>query len=257
VVACLVRLLVVALALVLPSRAQAEERKVVVFAAASLKNVLDELSAQWQRETKGAEVAVSYAASSALAKQIEQGGPADLFVSADLEWMEYLAQRDLIQPATRQILAGNTLVLIAPKDSSVALEVEPNFPLLSALGADGRLAVAAPEVPAGKYARAALGALGVLPSVESRFASAENVRAALMLVARGEAPLGIVYRTDAAAEPAVRVVGTFPESTHPAIVYPAALTRASTSADAKALLAYLSSAAARARFEKLGFTIVP
>jgi molybdate transport system substrate-binding protein len=251
------RLLVLAISLSLPLRAQAEERKVVVFAAASLKNVLDEISAQWQRESNGAVAAISYAASSALAKQIEQGGPAELFVSADLEWMDYLAQRGWIQPETRRNLVGNQLVLVAPKDSSVKLDATPGFPLLAALGADGRLAVAAPEVPAGKYARAALTSLGVASAVESRFASAENVRAALTLVARGEAPLGIVYRTDAQAEPAVRVVATFPEGSHPPIVYPVALTKAATSADAKALLAFLGSAAARASFEKQGFTVLP
>ncbi len=254
-------LVLVALALGLslapPRSARGEERKVVVFAAASLKNVLDEISAQWQRESRGAVPAISYAASSALAKQIEQGGPADLFVSADLEWMDYLEQRKLIQTDTRRNLVGNRLVLVAPRDSAVKLEIAPGFPLVGALGAEGRLAVAAAEVPAGKYARTALTSLGVLASVESRFASAENVRAALTLVARGETPLGIVYGTDARAEPAVRVVGTFPESSHPAIVYPAALTRASTSEDAKALLAFLSSAAARATFEKQGFTVLP
>lgn len=245
------------LALALPLPARAEERKVVVFAAASLKNVLDEISAQWQRDSKDGVAAISYAASSALAKQIEQGAPAELFVSADLDWMDYLAQRGLIQPDTRRNLVGNRLVLVAPKDSSVQLEAKPGLPLLAALGSDGKLAVAAPEVPAGKYARAALQALGVAASVESRLASAENVRAALTLVARGEAPLGIVYRTDAAAEPAVRVVATFPEDTHPAIVYPVALTKTSASDDAKGLLAFLSSAAARASFEKAGFTVLP
>jgi molybdate transport system substrate-binding protein len=254
----LVLLLVVGLALSLPLSARAEERKVVVFAAASLKNVLDAIAADWQKSSNDAVASISYAASSALAKQIEQGAPAELFLSADLEWMDHLAQRGLIQAESRRNLVGNRLVLIAPRDSSVQLEAKPGFPLLAALGSDGKLAVAAPEVPAGKYARAALQSLGVAAAVESRLASAENVRAALLLVARGEAPLGIVYRSDAGAEPAVRVVATFPEDTHPPIVYPVALTKVSTSADAKALLAFLSSPAAQKRFQAEGFiTLLP
>ena len=171
--------------------------------------------------------------------------------------MDYLAQRGLIRADTRRDLVGNRLVLVAPRDSGVELKLEPGLPLLQALGPDGRLAVASPAVPAGTYARAALASLGVLAELETRLASAENVRAALVLVARAEASLGIVYRTDAAAEPAVRVLGTFPESSHPAIVYPVALTAASTSADARALLAFLGSARARASFEKEGFVILP
>ncbi len=255
------QLLLVALVLVVslapPLTGRGQERKVIVFAAASLKNVLDEVGTHWQRESRGTVPAISYGASSALARQIEQGAPAELFVSADLEWMDYLQQRDLIRNETRRNLLGNRLVLVAPEDSTVKLRIAEDFPLRAALGADGRLAVAAAEVPAGRYARAALGSLGVLASVESRLASAENVRAALTLVARGETPLGIVYGTDARAEPAVRVVGTFPEGSHPEIVYPVALTRASTSADAKVFLAFLSSASARGIFEKQGFTVLP
>jgi molybdate transport system substrate-binding protein len=249
--------LALALSLAQPLAVHGEERRVVVFAAASLKSVLDEIRTQWQRDPSGALAVISYAGSSALARQIEQGGPADLFLSADLEWMDYLEERNLIRKDTRRNLVGNRLVLVAPRDSDLKLEIASGFPLLEALGAEGRLAVAAAEVPAGKYARAALESLGVLASIESRLAWAENVRAALTLVARGETPLGIVYATDAGAEPAVRVVGTFPEGSHPAIVYAAALTQASTSADAKALLAFFSSAAARASFEKQGFTVLP
>jgi molybdate transport system substrate-binding protein len=245
-----------ALCIALPFQTRAERDRVVVFAAASLKNALDEVAAQWRREASGREVALSYAASSALARQIEQGAPADLFISADLEWMNYLAERDLIEPDTRGNVASNRLVLIAAKDSAVTLDPTPGFSLREALDG-GRLAVAAPEVPAGKYARAALAALGVLRSVERRFASAENVRAALTLVARGEAPLGIVYRSDAVAEPVVRLVATFPEDVHPPIIYPAALLRSSKSLEARSLLAFLRSATARASFEKAGFTSLP
>ena len=193
------------------------------------------------------EATISYAASSALAKQIEEGAPADVFVSADLDWMAYLAERDLVQPDTEVELLGNRLALVAPADSEAAAAIAPGFDLAGLLG-DGRLAIANVDaVPAGRYGKAALEALGVWESV-SELAQAENVRAALALVALGEAPLGIVYATDAAAEPAVRTVGVFPEDTHPPIVYPAAAT-AEAGPDAAAFLAFLQSAPARAIFE--------
>lgn len=228
---------------------------VTVFAAASLKNALDEaVSIHGQRT--GTRVTVSYAASPALARQIEAGAPADLFISADLDWMDYLETRQLIRPATRVNLLGNRLVLIAPSDSKTSLAVERGMPLARALG-DGRLAVADPDaVPAGKYAKAALEALGAWSAVAPRLAPAENVRAALAFVARGECPLGIVYATDAAAEPRVRIVGAFPAGTHPPIVYPAAITATAKSAGAASLVQFLGSAAAKPVFEKHGFTVL-
>jgi molybdate transport system substrate-binding protein len=230
----------------------AQTGDVVVFAAASLKNALDEVVAGWRgsRSTK-----ISYAASSALARQIEAGAPADLFISADLDWMDYVDQRKLIRTDSRVNLLGNRIVLIAPKDSQAKAEIAPGFPLSGLLG-DGRLALANVDaVPAGKYGKAALTALGVWPSVQDRLAQAENVRAALLLVARGEAPLGIVYQTDAAAEPAVRILGAVLESTHPPILYPAALTARARNTDAAALLQHLRSAAATTIFEKHGFSL--
>jgi len=228
---------------------------VVVFAAASLKNALDDVAATWQHDS-GKHVVISYAASSTLAKQIEAAAPADIFISADLAWMDYLQQRNLIEPASRRNLLGNRLVLIAPKDSDVALAIAPGFPLAQRLG-EGHLAMADPSaVPAGRYGKAALEKLGVWSTVENRVAAAENVRAALLLVARAEAPLGIVYQTDAAVEPGVRIVATFPADTLPPIVYPIALTASSTNPDAKAFAAYLHSPAARPLFEKQGFTVL-
>jgi molybdate transport system substrate-binding protein len=222
-----------------------------VFAAASLKDALDENVAAY-RDGMNERVVVSYAASSALAKQIEAGAPADLFISADLEWMDYLQQRRLIKPETRRNLLRNRLVLIAPADSRVSVSIAPGFPLATLLG-KGRLAMANPDaVPAGKYGKASLEALGVWRDVQARLASTENVRAALVLVARGEAPLGIVYRTDAAADSKVRVVGLFPESTHPPIIYPIAVTAGAKPA-AAAFLTWLSKPEARAIFQKHGF----
>jgi molybdate transport system substrate-binding protein len=223
----------------------------IVFAAASLKDALDESVEAYQTRTND-RVVVSYAASSALAKQIEAGAPADLFISADLDWMDYLEQRRLIKPGTRLNLLTNRLVLIAPADSKVSVNIAPGFPLAKLLRG-GRLAMANPDaVPAGKYGKASLEALGVWKDVQAKVASAENVRAALLLVSRGEAPLGIVYRTDAAADPRVKVVGMFPGSTHPPIVYPVAMT-ITGKAPAEAFLKWLNQAKARAIFEKHGF----
>jgi molybdate transport system substrate-binding protein len=248
-------LVFVALVTLLAAPVPAMAADLVVFAAASLKNALDDVAAQWQRET-GKTVRISYAASSALARQIEIGAPTQLFISADLEWMDYLAQRDLVKPDTRSNLLGNRIVLIAPKESNIALSIAPGFPLASAL-AGGRLAMANTDaVPAGTYGKAALRKLGVWDQVEARVAQAENVRAALVLVSRGEAPLGIVYQTDAAADANVRIIDTFPEDTHPPIVYPVALTAAASHPDAASFLAYLRSLAARPIFEKQGFTVL-
>jgi molybdate transport system substrate-binding protein len=235
--------------------ASAQNQKLIVFAAASLKDALDEANAAYQRE-KGQETVTSYAASSTLAKQIEAAAPADIFVSADLDWMDYLAKRNLVKPGTRANLLGNRLVLIAPVNSGGQLSIAPNFPLARALG-NGRLAIADPNgVPAGRYAKAALESLGVWSSVAGRLAPAENVRATLALVSRGEAPLGIVYQTDANSDKGVQVVGTFPDDSHPPIIYPIAVVAASTSPGAPGYVAFLKSPTARAIFEKQGFTVL-
>jgi len=245
----------IGLAISAAAPAVAESRDVLVFAAASLKNALDDLAAQYQRET-GKQATISYGASSALAKQIEAGAPADIFVSADLDWMDYLAKRNLIVPKSRKSLLGNALVMVAPKDSAVEVKIAPGFPLAKLL-AGGKLAMAETSaVPAGKYGKAALEKLGVWAAVQHSIAQAENVRAALLLVARKEAPLGIVYRTDAAAEPDVKIVGVFPDDSHPPIVYPIALVGGSASADAAAFLAYIESAKARPLFERQGFSVL-
>jgi molybdate transport system substrate-binding protein len=233
----------------------AQSKDVVVFAAASLKNALDDIAGQWQRAT-GKKAVISYAASNTLIKQLDQGAPADIFISADLDWMDYGQQKDLIKPDSRFNLLGNRLVLIAPKDSSVSVNIQPGFDLATLLKG-GRLAMANVDaVPAGKYGKASLEKLGVWDSVKDKIAQAESVRAALLFVSRGEAPLGVVYQTDAAADPNVKIVGTFPENTHPPIIYPAALTKESTNADARAFLNYLRSPAARAAFERQGFTVL-
>lgn len=229
---------------------------VVVFAAASLKTALDALGPQWTAAS-GKRVTFSYAASGPLAKQIESGAPADLFISADLKWMDYAAGKKLIKPESRVGLLGNTLVLIAPSDSTASLKIEPGFKLADAVGT-GKLATGDPRsVPAGTYAQAALTNLGVWETVSPKIAGAESVRAALAFVARGEAPFGIVYATDAKAEPKVRVVATFPADSHPPIVYPFALTAASTNPDAAEFLAFLKSPLATKSFQAEGFTVLP
>ncbi|WP_372422726.1 molybdate ABC transporter substrate-binding protein [Salinarimonas chemoclinalis] len=228
----------------------------VVFAAASLKNALDDAAAAF-RERTGAEIALSYAGSSALARQIEQGAPADLFVSASVEWMDHLAAAGLIREESRVDLLGNRIALVAPAASEVEIAIAPGFDLAGALGPDGRLAMAeTTAVPAGVYGRAALEHLGVWGSVADRLAQSENVRAALALVSRGEVPLGIVYTTDATADDDVRVVALFPEETHPPIVYPAALTRESESAVAADFLAFLRTPEARPLFGSQGFAVL-
>jgi len=228
---------------------------VTVFAAASLKEAMDDRARQFEAST-GNKVIVSYGASNALAKQIEAGAPADLFISADLDWMDYLDQRHLLAPGTRVSLLRNTLVLIAPASSKSALKIGPQFGLAAALGPE-KLAMANPDsVPAGKYGKAALEKLGVWSGVERQVARAETVRAALALVSRDEAPFGIVYSTDALADKGVRVVDTFPPDTHPPIVYPAAVIATAKSSAAKPLLDYLRSPGARTVWEKYGFGVV-
>jgi len=248
------RWLLVAMLLLLgavPGRAQ-DPPAITVFGAASLTNVLQDLGDDFTRESS-VPVHFSFASSSALARQIESGAPADLFVSADVDWMDYLAQRRLIQSATRHDLAGNRLVLIAAADNPVQLHLAAHAALGAALG-KGRLAVADPDsVPAGRYAKQALEHLGLWDEVASRLAGAESVRAALALVARGEAPLGIVYQTDALIEHAVRIVDVFPPDSHASIVYPAALTR-SARPGAERFLRFLESPAARVAFKAYGFS---
>jgi molybdate transport system substrate-binding protein len=228
---------------------------VVVFAAASLKNALDKVNAAWKAET-GKEATISYAASSALAKQIENAAPADIFISADLQWMKYLSDAKLIKPGSEVELLGNRIVLIAPKDSAAEIAIAKDFALSKLLG-DGKLAMAdVKAVPAGKYGKAALENLGVWAAVEGKVAQAENVRAALKLVATGEAALGIVYQTDANAEPAVKVIGTFPAGTHEPIVYPIGVTAESKNPDAEAFVKFVQSAKAKQLFEAEGFTFL-
>ena len=235
------------------SQAVAQE-PVTVFAAASMKNALDAANAAWVSQG-GPKVSVSYAASSALARQVEAGAPADLYISADRDWMDYLAERKLINDESRVDLLGNRLVLIGTQGAA-PVKIEPGFDLAGLL-AGGKLAMASPDsVPAGKYGKAALETLGVWPSVEASVAGAENVRAALLLVSRGEAPFGIVYQTDAVADPGVTVVATFPEDTHPPIVYPVALVAGSDSPQAGAYLEFLKSEKAKPLFEAQGFTVL-
>jgi molybdate transport system substrate-binding protein len=236
-----------------PAKAQGGD--LVIFAAASLKNALDSVNAQWQKET-GKKATISYASSPALAKQIEQGAPAQMFISADLDWMDYATSKNLIKADTRSNLLGNRIVLIAPKDKAQPIEIKPGFDLAKILG-DGRMSMAnVDSVPAGKYGKAALEKLGVWASVSNKIAQAENVRAALLLVSRGETSAGIVYQTDAAADSNVKIIGTFPEDTHPPIVYPIALTANATHPDAAAFLAYIKSAGAKPLFESQGFTVL-
>ena len=237
------------------SSAVAQDKAITVFAAASMKNALDDVNAAFTKST-GIKVAASYAASSALIKQIENGAPADVFVSADLDWMDYGAQHKLIKDDTRVNLLGNRLVLIAPKDSKIEhVTIAPGFDLAK-LADDGRIVTGdVRAVPVGKYAKAALEKLGAWAAAEPKFAMTENVRAALTLVARGEAALGIVYETDAKVEPNVKIVGAFPADSHPAIVYPVALT-VNAKPDAARYLAFLRSGAAKAVFETYGFTFL-
>jgi molybdate transport system substrate-binding protein len=245
-----------ALSVALPAAPAMAADGVIVFAAASLKNALDDAVASYKAAT-GKTVTVSYGGSSALAKQIEAAAPADIFFSADLAWMKDLHDKNLTVPATEKSLLGNEIVLVAPKDSTASITIAPGFDLAGSLGADGKLAMAnVDSVPAGKYGKAALTKLGVWDSVSAKVVQADDVRAALAFVARGEAPEGIVYATDATAEPAVKVIGTFPADSHPPIVYPVALLASSTNPDAKAFLDYIESDAARPAFTKQGFTIV-
>ena len=225
--------------------------QLVVFAAASLTDVLHEISDSYTRET-GQAITLSFAASSVLARQIESGAPADVFLPADVKWMDYLEKRHLINPASRVNLLSNRLVLISAADSSAQLKIAPGFALAAALG-QSRLATGDPaSVPAGRYARHALISLGVWNSVADQLVPTDNVRAALTLVARGEVPLGIVYETDVLTEKQVRVVGVFPADSHPQIVYPVAVTR-QAKAGATRYTAFLRSLEGRKIFTRHGF----
>lgn len=248
----LAHVLVAVLALVLPLRALASEPPVLVFAASSLKNALDEVVASTTTGTR-----VSYAASSALARQVEHGAPADIFISADRDWMNHLVAAGLVRSETVTALLGNSLVLVVPQDDARSLDLQPGVDLLTFLRG-GKLAMAdVKSVPAGRYGKAALQSLGAWDAVEQSVVQAENVRAALKLVALKEAAVGIVYGSDALAEPLVRVAGSFAASSHPAIVYPVGLVSTSHNPQATQVLDLLKSAAARAIFRKHGFLVLP
>lgn len=229
--------------------------KITVFAAASLKNALDAVNEAWKADAQK-DATISYAASSALAKQVQEGAPADVFISADMDWMNKLSEAKLITDGSVVKLLGNEIVLVAPADSKADIKIDKGFDLGAAVG-DGKLAMAdVKAVPAGKYGKAALESLGAWAGVEGKVAMAENVRAALKLVSTGEAPLGIVYATDAKAEPGVKVLGVFPASSHPEIVYPVGVVAASKNADAAAFVAYLQGAKAQGIFKDQGFTVL-
>lgn len=247
---------ILALSAVLHAPATAAAEELLVFAAASLQDALGEVT-QVYRMKAGVKVAASYAGSSTLARQIAQGAPADVFISANIRWMDYLEALGRIEAGTRADLVGNRLVLIAPSTSAIQLTIAPRFPLAKALG-DGWLAMADPDhVPAGLYGKAALETLGVWRSVGTRVARTDNVRGAVALVARGEAPLGIVYQTDVLALKSVRIVAAFPEDTHPAIVYPGAvMANSKHKAQAREWLGFLRSPEAAAVFKQYGFSMV-
>jgi molybdate transport system substrate-binding protein len=238
-----------------PQPAAAQDT-LTVFAAASMRNALDDVDAAFTKAT-GVKVTASYAASSALAKQIAQGAPADVYVSANVKWMDFLEQKKLVAPGTRVNLLGNRLVLIAPKNSKLDhVKIEKGFDIAKLAG-KGRIAVADTKaVPAGLYAKAALTSLGAWTAAEPKLAQAENVRATLAYVARGETPLGVVYATDAKIEPKVKIIGVFPVGSHPAITYPVAGLAESKNAQAARYLHFLQTSAAKTIFEKYGFSFL-
>jgi len=254
-IAALAAVLTVCVPLATQAQQKTQDRSLLVFAAASMKNALDDVDAAFAKQT-GIAVVASYDASSALMKQIEQGAPADVFISADLKWMDYGSQKKLIDDKTRVNLLGNKLVLIAGKESKLANVTIASGLDLAGLAGEGRIATGdVRAVPVGIYAKAALEKLGLWNAVEPKLAMVGNVRAALVLVARGEAPLGIVYATDAKVEPAVKVLGAFPGDSHEPIVYPIAATP-TAKPEAALYLSFLRSAAARAIFEHYGFSVL-
>lgn len=248
------RYLIALLAIVAFALPAAARSGPLVLAAASLQESMTAAADRWA--AKGHEhPVISFAGSSVLARQVEAGAAADLFISADEQWMDYLAGKGLLRPQTRVSFLTNALVLVAPASSRTALTIRPGFPLARALG-NGRLAMADPDaVPAGIYGKQALTRLGVWASVAGRIAPGDSVRAALALVRRGETPLGVVYATDALAEPGVRVVGRFPESSHVPITYPVAVLRSATSPDAEPFRRFLISPEGKAIFRRFGFGI--
>jgi molybdate transport system substrate-binding protein len=245
--------LLIAATLLAAGAARAED--VVIFAAASTKDAITDIARDFAAAGKG-KIAASFGSSGDIAKQIENGAPAGIFISADAKWMDYLAGKKLLAEGSRRDLLGNHLVLIAPVDSSLAIDLKPGAPLAAALG-DGKLAMCDPDsVPAGRYGKASLTSLGIWDSLASKVANAKDVRAALALVERGETPAGIVYSTDALLSKKVKVVATFPDDSHPKIVYPVALIAGHDSAEAKAFYDYLGGPEAAAVFEKYGFILL-
>jgi molybdate transport system substrate-binding protein len=242
--------------LAVPGAARAQEAPLTIFAAASLTDAMRAIAQDWQNRGHAAP-RLSFAASSALARQIEQGAPADLFMSADEPWMDYLQERNLIVNATRVSPIGNALVLMAPANAAQPVALTRTTNLVALLGANGRLATGDPaHVPVGRYAQAALTWMGQWDAVSPRLARADNVRSALLLVERGEAPYGIVYATDAAASTGVRVVGTFPAESHTPVTYPFALIRRAEGNDqARALLAFLTGPETVPVWQRFGFSL--
>ncbi len=239
--------------LLTPFASRAQE--VTVFAAASLTDAMKDIAAEWAKAGRKPP-RLSFGASSALARQIEQGAPANIFASADMKWMEYLVERDLIAMDTRKDLLGNTLVLIVPADKARPIVVGPGLDLGGLLGTNGRIATGDPaHVPVGLYARESLTRLGLWDAVKSRLARTEDVRAALLLVERGEAPAGIVYATDAVASKGVAVAGTFPPDSHQTIVYPFAVTKAGDTLEARSVMTFLTGPQARLIFMQRGFKV--
>lgn len=233
----------------------AKAADVSVFAAASMKNAIDEIGAAWKTKS-GHAITATYAASSALAKQIEAAAPADIFISADEAWMDELASKNLIKADSRKDIVGNTLVIVVAKDSKLAIDLGGKPNLVETLGKEKLAMADVKAVPAGKYGKASLEALKLWDAVSPQVAMQENVRAALALVALGEAKLGIVYGSDAVVEPKVEVAATFPDTSHAPILYPAAVVAATTNADAQGFVDFLKSDEAKAIFKKDGFKIL-
>jgi molybdate transport system substrate-binding protein len=247
------RFLLFAFVLLVPLAARAQE--LTVFAAASLTDAMKDVSALWTKAGH-TPLRLSFGASSTLARQIEEGAPVALFASADEKWMDYLAQKNLIAADTRKDLLGNDLVLVVPADKPLHVTIGPDFDLLGVLGANGRVATGDPaHVPVGIYAEQALKKLGWWDKISPRLARTDDVRAALLLVERGEVPAGIVYATDAAVSKAVMVAGTFPASSHDPVSYPFAVTKSGDTPEARALLTFLAGPQARAVFVQRGFKV--
>lgn len=241
--------------LALPGMAQAED--ITVFAAASLTDAMGEVAKAYEKHHQNDHVRLSFASSSTLARQISAGGPAEIFISANEKWMDWLSDQDMIEANTRRDLLGNSLALIAPTDGDTSdVILENGSDLTSLIGPDDRIAIGDPDhVPAGIYGKQALVHLGMWDKTEPRLARADNVRAALALVERGEAPLGIVYGTDAAISKGVKVIATFPANSHPAITYPVAITKDMESPASTRLMAFLKSSTASTIFANYGFTL--